>query len=133
MIAIKKRFRRTTGGKFALSLLLVLALAVFPAARLAADEGETGDTGETSEGFEFQGVVQGLPNGAGLSGDWTVSGKVIHVSAATLFPTEAGDPAITLGSSVSVKGVPQQDGSIVASLIDANVGSNFDGEQQGEH
>jgi len=131
-IALKKLFRRTTGGTFALSFLLVLALAALPAARLAGDEGATGET-ETSEGFEFQGVVQGLPSGASLSGDWTVSGKVIHVSAATLFPREPGDPAIALGSSVSVKGVPQPDGSIIASAIDASVGSNSDGEQQGEH
>src|ERR1700682_4703945 len=133
MIALKKLIRQRKGGVYVLAFLLAVALAVFPAARLLADEGETSETTETTEGPSFQGVVQGLPSGSTLSGDWTVSGKIVHVSAATLFPKEPGDPPITVGSSVDVQGVTQTDGSIVASVIDQNLGSNSDTEQQGEN
>jgi hypothetical protein len=133
VIALNTLIRRRTGGMFALSFLLVTTLAVFPVTRLFADEGETSETTETTEAPSFQGVVQGLPSNSGLIGDWTVSGKVVHVSAATLLPKESGDPPITVGSSVDVQGVAQTDGSIVASVIDQNLGSNSNTEQQGEN
>jgi hypothetical protein len=62
-----------------------------------------------------------------------VSGKTIHVSAATLFPKEHGDPAITVGSAVEVKGVLQSDGSITASVIESDIGGNSDTQQEGEN
>ena len=34
--------------------------------------------------FEFRGVVEVLPDTMGRIGDWTVSGTVVHVSAATM-------------------------------------------------
>lgn len=77
--------------------------------------------------------MQGLPSGSGLIGDWTVSGKIVHVSAATLFPKESGDPPIAVGSSVDIQGVVQTDGTIVASAIDQTFGSNSNTEQQGEN
>jgi hypothetical protein len=129
MIAFEKVFR----GRCALSFLLVTALAVFPVARLSADEDETTKTTETTETPSFQGMVQGLPSTSTLIGDWTVSGKIVHVTAATMFPKEPGDPPITVGSSVDVQGVTQPDGSIIASAIDLNIGSNSTGEQQGEN
>ena len=107
--------------------LLAIALVLSPVSRLAA-EGT-----EPSEGFEFHGIVQGLPTGPSQIGDWTVAGKIIHVSAATLFPQETGDPAIAVGSAVEVKGVLQADGSIVASAIDSDVGGNSDTQQEGEN
>jgi hypothetical protein len=112
---------------------LALALVLFPVSRLGAEGTETSGGTETSEGYEFHGVIQGLPTGPGQIGDWTVSGKIIHVSAATLLAKETGDPAITMGSAVDVKGVLQADGSIVASAIDSNIGGNSDTQQEGEN
>lgn len=107
--------------------LLALALVLLPAARLSA-EGT-----EANEGYEFHGVVQGLPTGTTPVGDWTVSGKIVHVSAATLFPKETGDPAIAVGGAVEVKGVLQADGSIIASAIDSDIGGNSETQQEGEN
>lgn len=107
--------------------LSALALVMLSASRLSAEGAES------NEGYEFHGVVQALPTGANTNGDWTVSGKVIHVSAATLFPKEAGDPPIAVGSAVEVKGVLQADGSIVASAIDSDIGGNTDTQQEGEN
>src|SRR5215510_8269477 len=33
--------------------------------------------------FEFRGVIEALPNTPGFIGDWKVSGRTVHVSAAT--------------------------------------------------
>jgi hypothetical protein len=120
-------------GTLAAFMALTLALILFPVSRLGAEGTETGGGTETSEGYEFHGVVQGLPTGPSQIGDWTISGKIIHVSAATLFAKEPGDPAIATGSAVDVKGVLQADGSIVASAIDSDIGGNSDVQQEGEN
>ena len=123
----QKQPRSRYFGTLVAFTLLALALVLLPAARLSAEGAEA------NEGYEFHGVVQGLPTGTGQVGDWTVSGKVIHVSAATLFPEEAGDPVITVGGAVEVKGVLQTDGSIIASAIDSDIGGNSDTQQEGEN
>jgi len=114
-------------GTLVVFMALALAVVLLPVSRLSA-EGT-----ETSEGYEFHGVVQGLPAGTSQIGDWTVSGKIIHVSLATLLAKETGDPAIGIGSAVDVKGVLQADGSIIASAIDSDIGGNSDIQQEGEN
>lgn len=123
----QKQPRSRYFGALVAFTLLALVLVLLPASRLLA-EGE-----EANEGYEFHGVVQGLPAGTTPVGDWTVSGKIVHVSAATLFPKEAGDPAIAVGGAVEVKGVLQTDGSILASAIDSDIGENSDTQQEGEN
>lgn len=54
MKALQTLFHRPRGGTFALSFLLVTALAIFPLARLFATEGETSETTETTEGQAFR-------------------------------------------------------------------------------
>src|SRR2546423_5783348 len=65
---------------------------------------------------EFEGTIQSLPNTQGFIGDWTVGGRTVHVTSATILRTEEG--SIAVGSFVEVKGCVQQDGSINATLIE---------------
>jgi len=65
---------------------------------------------------EFRGTVEALPGTAGQIGVWTVSGRMVNVSANTKIESE-GDP-IALGSKVEVKGALQSDGSINAVKIE---------------
>ena len=69
-----------SAGPLAVLAAIGLALGLSPANHLLA--------GEANEGYEFHGVVQGLPSGSTLVGDWKVGDKVIHVTAATAFPKE---------------------------------------------
>ncbi len=64
--------------------------------------------------FQFTGTVQSLPNTSGLIGDWTVSGRTVHVTSMTKLE---GEP-ITVGTVVMVKGFVRTDGSIDAIKIE---------------
>jgi len=66
--------------------------------------------------IEFYGIVQSLP-AAGLVGDWQVSGRTIHVSAATKIKQERA--TIGVGTFVQVEGTQQADTSINATEIEA--------------
>jgi len=67
--------------------------------------------GETS----FLGTLQGLPAGSG-AGDWTVSGKTVHVTASTRINQNNGPLAI--GATVQVEGTSRSDGSVDARSIE---------------
>ncbi len=70
----------------------------------------------TAHEFQFTGVIQSLPQKGGLSGNWKVAGRTVHVSAATVI--DQTDGAAKLGAKVLVEGWKQKDGSINATSID---------------
>jgi Domain of unknown function (DUF5666) len=107
------RKRRVLGF---VSLLTVLAL--FGAAAVADDHG---GSGSDSKGFDFTGTIQALPS-SGLTGDWMVANKTVHVTVATGIKQEDGVAAI--GASVEVKGSLRTDGSVDASQIEVKRGAN---------
>jgi hypothetical protein len=93
----------------ALSALLILPLHTVNA---RADRGHGGDD---DGGAEIRGIIESLP-ASGLVGDWTVSGRTVHVTASTTIEQEHGQPAV--GAPVEVKGDALADGSIDASRIE---------------
>ena len=91
-------------------LLLFALMSVFSVTQLGA----------ATEGYEFSGAVTALPGTTGQVGNWTVGGKTVHVSATTVF--RAGQPAsIVVGTTVSVSGILNADGTVTASNIAAVV------------
>ncbi|HKW97158.1 MAG TPA: DUF5666 domain-containing protein [Bryobacteraceae bacterium] len=66
---------------------------------------------------EFSGVVQKLPAGTSLIGDWLISGRTVHVSATTQMETEG---AVLIGSCVEVKGMIAADGSVTATNLEVS-------------
>jgi len=72
----------------------------------------SGDDGRT----ELEGVVQHLPPGGSLIGDWMVSGRIVHVTASTNIEQEHGQ--VMVGSQVEVKGTLRSDGSLDAKKIE---------------
>jgi hypothetical protein len=78
---------------------------------------------EHTDFFEFTGTVQTLPTTSDLTGDWTVSGRTVHVTTATQIDTDEGP--ITVGTVVEVKGTVRTDGSVDAVKIEpAETGAN---------
>ena len=69
---------------------------------------------------DFTAAVQSMPSGT--SGDWTIGGRTVHVTAATQVKQEHG--TIAVGSCVEVKGQLNADGTIAASEIDSEQGSS---------
>ncbi|MBL8166522.1 MAG: hypothetical protein JNJ50_00115 [Acidobacteria bacterium] len=65
---------------------------------------------------KYSGKIEELPSTPGRVGDWKVSGKVIHVSAATKIEQERGPVAV--GAMVIIEGLLQTDGSINALEIE---------------
>jgi hypothetical protein len=63
----------------------------------------------------FKGTIQSLPASAGLIGDWTISGKTVHVISSTTLKNEHGQ--FVVGARVKVKGISMADGSVVATRI----------------
>jgi len=94
---------RTRGVLAFASLLAVLALFGFAA--VADDKG----------GFDFTGTISALPS-SGLTGDWTVGTKTVHVTSTTKIQQEDG--AVAMGATVEVKGTLLADGSVDAAQID---------------
>jgi Domain of unknown function (DUF5666) len=93
-----------TRGVLAFATLLAV-LAFFGTVALAGD----------NSGFDFTGTISALPS-SGLTGDWTVAGKTVHVTAATQIKQDAGAAAV--GAAVEVKGSLRADGSVDASSIE---------------
>jgi ligand-binding SRPBCC domain-containing protein len=89
-----------------LVLVLVLLVSLIPAGTVFAD-----DDGN----YKFYGTIESLP-ATGLIGDWVVSGRTVHVTAATRIEQEHG-PAV-VGTYVEVKGWQQADGSVNATKIE---------------
>jgi uncharacterized protein DUF5666 len=85
------------------SLLTILGLLGFPA------------FADGSGSFDFTGTISALPS-SGLTGDWTVAGKTVHVTAATQIKQDAGAAAV--GAVVEVKGALRADGSVDASSVE---------------
>jgi len=70
-----------------MTVLAVLAALAFPHGALAHESGDDDNAGEV----EFHGVIEALPD-PGPVGDWTVSGRTVHVTDATeLEGNEQGD------------------------------------------
>jgi len=65
---------------------------------------------------KFYGTVESLPNTPGWIGDWVVSGRTVHVTAATRIEQKKGP--VRVGAYVEVKGLQQADGSVNASKIE---------------
>lgn len=65
---------------------------------------------------KFYGTIEDLPKTAGRLGDWTVSGRTVHVSATTYIKQEEGPVAV--GARVEVEGIQIEDGSIDAHKIE---------------
>ncbi len=100
--------------------LLAVAILVALAAALGAGPASAHDD---EDEVEFHGVVEALP-AAGLVGDWAVSGRTVHVTAATHIDQEHG--AVALGAFVEVKGLAEADGSVTATKIEVKEGANDD-------
>jgi hypothetical protein len=64
--------------------------------------------------FEFKGVIEHFP--AGFVGDWVISGRTVHVAAATHIDQEDG--RVAMGATVEVEGTLRPDGSIDARKIE---------------
>jgi len=88
-------------------LVLSLLVGLFPATAAFADN----DDGN----YKFYGTVESLPAG-GLFGDWTVSGRTVHVNAATRIEQKYGPVAV--GAYVEVKGWLQADSSVSATKVE---------------
>ncbi len=73
--------------------------------------------------FKFTGTVEMLPDTMGRIGDWTVSGVIVHVTAATRIDQD--DAPVAVGVKVEVKGARRADGSVDAYKI--SVDSDTDG------
>src|SRR5215510_15464098 len=81
----------------------------------ASASGVTDDDDDEGD-FEFRGVIEALPNTAGFIGDWKVSGRTVHVTAATEIEQEDGK--VMVGANVEVEGFVQPDNSVKAEEIE---------------
>ncbi|HLG16840.1 MAG TPA: DUF5666 domain-containing protein [Blastocatellia bacterium] len=89
-----------------IAFLLAAVFGLLSASALAAPKDE----------FEIKGAIGSLPSTAGFLGDWTVSGRTVHVTSSTLIDQEHGSVAI--GALVEVKGSLRSDGSVDARKIE---------------
>jgi hypothetical protein len=115
------RFRRLH-----LMALLAIAACLFSASAVFADSGRGGGGKDENEA-EFKGVIQALPGGGSLVGDWTVSGRIVHVTSSTRIEQEDGP--VRVGAFVEVKGRSRGDGSIDATRIETE--DNLDDNGRG--
>lgn len=86
-----------------------------PDGSIDAQEIKTAEDEERPDCLEVDGVIESLPP-LGLIGDWTVSGKVIHVTSDTLIKVDSG--AVVVGAFVEIEGCPRTDSSIDAGTIE---------------
>jgi hypothetical protein len=70
---------------------------------------------------EINGTIERLPSGT-LIGDWTVSGKTVHVTTSTTINQEHGAAAV--GAMVEVQGTLRADGSLDATRIEVKTGAS---------
>jgi hypothetical protein len=87
------------------------------ATRIEVNPSSGGSGGGSNEGQPtgFKGTIQSLPGTANLIGDWTISGRTVHVVSSTKLRSEHGPFAV--GVRVKVKGLQMSDGSVVATKI----------------
>ena len=85
--------------------------------------------GDDDNDFEFRGVIEALPNTPGFIGDWKVSGRTVHVSAATKLDQEDGK--VMVGANVKVEGAVQTDNSVKANEIEVQAGPGKEFEFSG--
>jgi uncharacterized protein (TIGR03437 family) len=71
---------------------------------------------------KFSGIVEKLPSTEGRIGDWTVSGRIVHVTQATQLKQERAEVAV--GSLVEVEGTRQSDGTFNATKIEVKLNPN---------
>lgn len=71
---------------------------------------------------KFAGIVEKLPSTTGRIGDWTVSGRLVRVTATTQLKQERGEAAV--GALVEVEGTRQTDGSFNATKIEVKLNPN---------
>ena len=107
------RFRNGLRLFFFAATLAGASLAV------ASNGGGGGGGGDDDGSAELQGVVQAAPSG-GLVGDWTIAGRTVHATVATVF--DQSDGPIGVGAIVEVKGAAEADGSVTAAKIDVQQG-----------
>ena len=72
--------------------------------------------GQARQEVEFEGVVQNLPAGGGLTGQWTISGRKVQVQSTTEVVPRSRQ--VGVGSCVQVRGRLQSDASILAEKIE---------------
>jgi Domain of unknown function (DUF5666) len=72
---------------------------------------------ESGRSGNFKGTIQNLPASADLTGDWTISGRTVHVISTTQLKGEHG--RFVVGARVKVKGMSMADGSVVATRVQA--------------
>jgi cytoskeletal protein CcmA (bactofilin family) len=65
--------------------------------------------------IEFQGIVESLPATTGFVGDWSVSGRTVHITTSTEIEQEGGTLAV--GVAVEVRGLAEADGSVTATKV----------------
>lgn len=88
----------------------------FGSAAYASDDNET----------NFTGVVESLPDTASFIGDWRVSGRTVHVSAAARIEQEHGP--VAAGATVKVEGATRADNSVDAREINIKVADDDENE-----
>ncbi|MEW6130841.1 MAG: DUF5666 domain-containing protein [Acidobacteriota bacterium] len=80
----------------------------------------SGGGGQDDDRNELHGIVQSFPSG--LIGDWSVSGRTVHVTSSTIINLEHGQVAV--GVLVEVKGTTRADGSLDAATIEVKTASS---------
>jgi DNA-binding transcriptional regulator of glucitol operon len=75
---------------------------------------------------KFSGVIESLPNTAGFIGDWRVSGRTVHVTAATRIEQE--NTPVAVGATVKVEGKTRSDNTVDAEEIDVNEAAKNEAE-----
>jgi uncharacterized protein DUF5666 len=92
---------------FAVLVALTVLASVIPITAVFAS---------TDHEFRFTGKIQALPQKGGLTGDWKVGGRTVHVSTATQI--DQTDGVAAQGARVYVEGWKLKDGSINATSVD---------------
>ena len=87
--------------------------------RTSGDDVGGGDAG----GLEFRGRIEALPS-VGFTGNWRVSGRVIHVTSTTILNQVGAD--IALGVLVEVEGTQRADSSMDARKIEVKTADGLD-------
>ena len=112
------------------NLMKIVALG---ALILGFSQGNTVLAGHDNE-FNFTGIVESLPNSAGLVGDWRVAGRTVHVTSSTRI--EQTDGQVAVGATVKVEGTSRSDNSFDAAEIEvrqeAPGGGSDDGNGGGD-
>jgi urocanate hydratase len=76
---------------------------------------DSGGSGNEGQSGKVNGVIQNLPAGSNLIGDWMINNSVVHVTSSTKLKAEHG--AFAVGTRVKAKGLKLADGSLVATKI----------------